>query len=146
MKGVLVGFHPEKFAGTSPKTWEDKFLGIPFLASMLFENKFAILAGIYRSVAIPPACYRSLSGPSGPKCPRSVPESVPENGGCPRECPTGCPRGPSGPGLRSVQKVSREQAGGIATGVLRGPAGKCPPECFLCAFGHLAQSAPKSAF
>ena len=27
------------------------------------------------------ACYRSLSGPSGPKCPRSVPESVPENGG-----------------------------------------------------------------
>ena len=53
-------------------------------------------------------CYRSLSGPSGPKCPRSVPESVPENGGCPRECPTGCPRGPSGPGLRSVQKVSRE--------------------------------------
>ena len=58
--------------------------------------------------AIPPACYRSLSGPSGPKCPRSVPESVPENGGCPRECPPGGARGPSGPGLRSVQKVSRE--------------------------------------
>ena len=62
----------------------------------------------------PPACYRSLSGPSGPKCPRSVPESVPENGGCPRECPTGCPRGPSGPGLRSVQKVSRECPGTLS--------------------------------
>ena len=55
-----------------------------------------------------PACYRSLSGPSGQKCPRSVPDSVPENGGCPRQCPTGCPGGLSGPGLRSVQKVSRE--------------------------------------
>ena len=43
------------------------------------------------------------------RCPRSVPESVPENGGCPTECPTGCPWGPSGPGLRSVQKVSRER-------------------------------------
>ena len=42
---------------------------------------------------------------------RSVPESVPENGGCPRECPTGCLRGPSGPGLRSVQKVSPECPG-----------------------------------
>ena len=62
----------------------------------------------YSCFAIPPACYRSLPGPSGPKCPRSVPESVPENGGCPRECPTGCPRDPLGPGLRSVQKVSRE--------------------------------------
>ena len=39
---------------------------------------------------------------------RSVPGSVPENGGCPTECPTGCLRDPSGPGLRSVQKVSRE--------------------------------------
>ena len=45
-------------------------------------------------LAIPPARHRSLSGPSGPKCPWSVPE----NGGCPSECPTGCPRGPSGPG------------------------------------------------
>ena len=34
-----------------------------------------------KTTKIPPACYRSLSGPSGPKCPRSVPESVPENGG-----------------------------------------------------------------
>ena len=40
-----------------------------------------------------------------PECPRERP---PKNGGCPRECPTGCLRGPSGPGLRSVQKVSRE--------------------------------------
>ena len=32
-------------------------------------------------VATPPACYRSLSGPSGPKCPRSVPRRVS------RECP-----------------------------------------------------------
>ena len=31
-----------------------------------------------------PACYRSLSGSSGPKCPQSVLKSVPENGGCPR--------------------------------------------------------------
>ena len=29
MKGFLVGVHPEKFTRTSPKTWEDKFLGIP---------------------------------------------------------------------------------------------------------------------
>ena len=26
------------------------------------------------------------------------------------------------------------------------PAGKCPTECFLSAFGHLPRSAPKSAF
>ena len=46
--------------------------------------------------AIPPACYRSLSGPSGPKCPQS-PQSA-------RVCPRrGVPAG-----LRSVQKVSRE--------------------------------------
>ena len=64
--------------------------------------------GVSLRLAIPPACYRSLSGPSGPKCSRSVRGSVPETGGCPRECPTGCPRGPLGPGLRSVQKVSRE--------------------------------------
>ena len=57
-----------------------------------------------------PTRHRSLSGPSGPKCPRSVPKSVPENRGCPRECPTGCLQGPSGPGLRSVRKVSRECA------------------------------------
>ena len=51
---------------------------------------------------------RPATGPSGPKCPWSVPESVPENGGCLRECPTGCLWGNSGPRLRSVQKVSRE--------------------------------------
>ena len=39
---------------------------------------------------------------------RSVPGSVPENGGCPTEYPQGCFRDPSGHGLRSVQKVSRE--------------------------------------
>ena len=47
-------------------------------------------------------CYRNLSGPSGPKCPQSVPVECPRKRGCPRECFTGC----SGPGLRSVQKVS----------------------------------------
>ena len=31
---VLVGIHPQKFTRTSPKTWEDKFLGIPFLSAM----------------------------------------------------------------------------------------------------------------
>ena len=51
------------------------------------------------------ACYRSLSGLSGPKCPRSVPESVPENGGCLRECPTGCPK--------SVPRVSSECQKGV---------------------------------
>ena len=50
----------------------------------------------------------SISGPSGPKCPGSVPESVPENWGSLRECPTGCLWGPSDPGLGSVQKVSRD--------------------------------------
>ena len=44
---------------------------------------------------------RSLSGPSGPKCPGSVPLGVPRV----------CLWGPSGPGLRSVQKVSRECPG-----------------------------------
>ena len=43
--------------------------------------------------ANPPSSYDSLSGPSGPKWPRSVPESVSENGGCLKECPTGCFRG-----------------------------------------------------
>ena len=69
------------------------------------------------SIAIPPACYRSLSGPSGPKCPRTVPENVPENAGCSRECPTGCPQGPSGPGLwecpESVPRVSPECQKGV---------------------------------
>ena len=45
--------------------------------------------------------YRSLSRPSGPKCPGSVPE----NGG-PRDCPVGCLWGPLGPGFR--QKVSQD--------------------------------------
>ena len=36
---------------------------------------FALFA---KNVANPPACYRSLSGPSGPKCPGPK---------CPRECP-----------------------------------------------------------
>ena len=72
------------------------------------EKEFQIFA----SLANPLACYRSLSGPSGPKCPPECPRQ------CPRECPRkwrvsegmsdGVSRGPSGPGLRSVQKVSRE--------------------------------------
>ena len=44
-------------------------------------------------IAIPPACYRSLSGPSGPKCPRE----------CPRKW-----GGVRGSVRRGVQKVSRE--------------------------------------
>ena len=32
MKGFSKN-HPQKFTRTSPKTWEDKFLGIPFVAS-----------------------------------------------------------------------------------------------------------------
>ena len=36
------------------------------------------------------------------------PRVSPKMGGCARECPTRCSQGPSGPGLRSVQKVSRE--------------------------------------
>ena len=66
------------------------------------------------SVANPPACYRSLSSPSGPKFPRSVPKSVPENGGCLRECPTGGLWGTKGPRLwvpkefpKSVPGVSK---------------------------------------
>ena len=31
--GVSVRIHPRQFTRTSLKTWEDKFLGIPFLAS-----------------------------------------------------------------------------------------------------------------
>ena len=64
-------------------------------------------------LAIPPACYRSLSGPSGPKCPRSVPKSVPESEGCPGECPTGCSRGPSGPGS-GVSKKCPESVPGVS--------------------------------
>ena len=40
--------------------------------------------------------------------PGVLPRVSPKTGGCLRECPTGCRRGPSGPGPRSVQKVSRE--------------------------------------
>ena len=58
-------------------------------------------------------------GPFGPEVARSVPESVPENGGCPRECPTGCLRGPSGPGLQTVQKVSRECPRSVRDTLLR---------------------------
>ena len=39
---------------------------------------------------------------------RGVSPRVSAKRGCPRECPMGCLRGPSDPGLRSVQKVSRE--------------------------------------
>ena len=49
---------------------------------------------------------RALRARSVPRV--HVPEGVPENGGCARECPKGCPRRPLAPGLRSVQKVSRE--------------------------------------
>ena len=60
----------------------------------------------------PPACYRGLPGPSGPKCLRECPWECPRKPGCLRgcltECLTECVRGPSGPGLHSVQKVSRE--------------------------------------
>ena len=63
-------------------------------------------------VATPPACYRSLSGPSGPKCPGSVPRGVsgalraPGSGvskKCRRECP------------RSVKKVSGHSGDTLGT-------------------------------
>ena len=38
MKGFSGGNHHQKFTRTSPRTWEDKFLGIPFPASKI-ENK-----------------------------------------------------------------------------------------------------------
>ena len=41
-------------------------------------------------VAILPACYRGLSGPSGPKCLRECPGECPRKRECPTECPTGC--------------------------------------------------------
>ena len=56
-----------------------------------------VIAWLQR-VATPQACYRGLSGPSGRR-----------KQGCPRECPTECLRSASGPGLRSVQRVSRER-------------------------------------
>ena len=70
-------------------------------------------------VANPPTCYRSLSGPSGPKCPESVPEGVPENGGVGGSVRRGVPGGPR---LRSVQKVSRECPRSVkkVSGTLRG--------------------------
>ena len=52
----------------------------------------------------PPTCYKSLSGPSGPKCPQECPRF----GGVFKGV---SPRGVSGPkglGLRSIQKVFRE--------------------------------------
>ena len=61
--------------------------------------------------AIPPACYRSLSGPWGPKCPGVSPRVSPKMGGV------------RGSVRRSVQKVSRE----------------CPrsvPDTFLTLRGH----------
>ena len=45
--------------------------------------------------------------------PRAVPEVSPRKRGRPRECPTGCLWGASHPGLRSVQKASRECAQGV---------------------------------
>ena len=50
--------------------------------------------------ATPPACYRSLSGPSGPKCPGSVPRGVPRGvsrvlrargSGVSKKCPESVP-------------------------------------------------------
>ena len=72
------------------------------------------------------ACYRSLWGPSGPKCPGSVSESVPENRGCPRECPAGCLSGPLGPALWIVQEVSRE-CQECVSGTLRDTSGTKHP-------------------
>ena len=48
-------------------------------------------------VANPPGCYRSLSGPPGPKCPGSVPRGVSGPFGrrapeCPKKCPESVPR------------------------------------------------------
>ena len=44
------------------------------------------------SLAIPPACYRSLSGPSGTKCPRECPRKWGVSGPWAPECPKSVPR------------------------------------------------------
>ena len=43
---------------------------------------------------------KSLSGPSGPKCPRECLTGCPRKWGCPKEYPTGCLREPFGPWAR----------------------------------------------
>ena len=49
--------------------------GVPKSSSSVFQ---CVSLYFFRPslVANPPACYRSLSGPSDPKCPRSVPRGV----------------------------------------------------------------------
>ena len=89
------------FKGEAVSVMRDSLPTFPHLRS---------LNALPSSIATPSTCYKSLSGPSGPKCPRGCPRKR----GCPRECPTGCPRGPLGPlgpGVsnkcpRSVKKVS----------------------------------------
>ena len=85
-------------------------------------------------LANPLSCYRSLSGPSGPKCPRSVPE----NKGFPRECPTGCLRGLSRPGS-GVPKKCPESVPGVSK--------RCPGhswETLGTLFGHSRARGPTS--
>ena len=60
----------------------------------------SVLVSATTCIANTPTSYRSLSGPSGPKCPGKCPRECPRKRGCQRECL----QGPSGPGLQSVQK------------------------------------------
>ena len=69
-----------------------------------------INAEMVLSVAIPPACYRSLSGPSGPNCPRSV--ECPRKRGVSEGVSDGVSPGPFVPRApqcpKSVPRVSPE--------------------------------------
>ena len=61
------------------------------------------------TVATPPTCYRSLSGPSGPKCP----EGVPENGGVRGNVRSGVSRDRAPECPKSVPRVSPECQKGV---------------------------------
>ena len=53
-------------------------------------RKEGISSSYPSGLANSPTSYRSLSGPSGPKCPGECPRGCPRKRVCPRECPTGC--------------------------------------------------------
>ena len=58
--------------------------------------------------ATPPGLLQGSLGPFGPESVSGSVRECPRKPGCLQECPTECLRGPLGPELRSVQKVSRE--------------------------------------
>ena len=61
-----------------------------FRSGSNFFDRWALWEYSRRIVANPPACHRSLSGTSAPKCPGSVPRSV-YRALRARECPKKCP-------------------------------------------------------